>query len=842
MNIGFVLRMARRDARSGMRRLALLAAGVTAGVAALVAINGFTANLRDSIASQARQLLGADLSFEARAPLPDLTRAALDSIGGTQSEVTSFSAMAYAGGSETARLTQMSAVSGGWPFYGTIETSPADAWDRLQLGRHVIVDPSLLSSLGVELGDSISLGATRLEVIGTITAVPGDVGVRNAFGPRAFMRGEDLDATGLLGFGARVEHAVFVQLPPGADAQALAETWRPRLRDLRVRIHTVADDQARLDNALTRLSNFLALVALVALLLGGLGVASAVHVHVRGKLPSVAMLRCLGATSGQMVGVYLVQASLLALIGSLAGAAIGLLVQQALPALLGDFVPVDVAFHPSWGAAAVGTIMGLWVAVAFALLPLLEVRRVPPLAALRQDMSARPARRDWWRLGTLAALGLTILLLSIWQSRSVRTGLIFALAVLVVLALLRLTALLLMGLARRLAPGLPFAARQGVLNLRRPSNQTSTVILAIGFGAFLLATVLLVQHTLLRTLDVSSPSSANANMVFFDIQPSQLAGTDSLLRAEGVVASPPVAIVPMRIASVRGVAVSTLQADTLREGRWALRREYRSTWRDTMVTSEKLVAGRWWSGPAASDTARISMEEDVARELGVSVGDAIVWNVQGTMIPTVVASIRTVDWARFEPNFFAVFEPGVLEDAPHTWVLLARVPRPESRGLLSRRIAERYPNVTSLDLTLIQDAIASLLGKVTLAIRFMALFSLITGLVVLVGAIATSRFQRVREAALLRTLGASRRQLTAIALEEYAALGAVSALAALLLGGLAAWSLSHWIFQVPFSVPVGSAIMLVTGTALVTMLVGLWTALDVARQTPLGVLRAAAEG
>ncbi|HET8632935.1 MAG TPA: FtsX-like permease family protein [Gemmatimonadales bacterium] len=835
MNVGFILRMARRDTRSGARRLALLAAGVTAGVAALVAINGFTSNLRDSIASQARQLLGADLSFEARAPLPGLARTALDSIGGTESEVTSFSAMAYAGGSETARLTQMSAVTGGWPFYGAIETTPAGAWSQLQLGRHVIVDPSLLSSLGVQVGDSISVGATRLEVIGTIAAVPGDVGVRNAFGPRAFMRGADLDATGLLGFGARVEHAVLVQLPPGADAQSIAEKWRLRLRDLRVRIRTVADDQARLDNALTRLSNFLALVALVALLLGGLGVASAVHVHIRGKLPSVAMLRCLGATSGQMVGVYLVQAGLLALIGSLAGAAIGLLVQKALPALLGDFVPVDVAFHPSWSAAAVGTVMGLWVAIAFALLPLLEVRRVPPLAALRQDVSARPGR-DWWRLGTLAALGLTILLLSIWQSRSVRTGIVFALAALVVLALLRLTALLLMAVARRLAPALPFAARQGILNLRRPSNQTSTVILAIGFGAFLLATVLLVQHTLLRTLDVSSPSSGNANMVFFDIQPSQLAGTDSMLRAAGVVAAPPVAIVPMRIASVRGIPVSTLQADTLREGRWALRREYRSTWRDTMVASEKLVAGHWWSGPAG-DTTRISVEEDVAGELGVSVGDGIVWDVQGSRIPSVVASIRSVDWARFEPNFFVVFQPGALEEAPHTWVVLARVPRPESRGLLSRQIAERYPNITSLDLTLIQGAIASLLGKVTLAIRFMALFSLITGLVVLVGAIATSRFQRVREAALLRTLGASRGQLTAVALAEYAALGAVSALAALLLGGIAAWSLSHWIFQVPFSVPVGAAVILVAATALVTMVVGLWTALDVARQTPLGVLR-----
>lgn len=836
MTIPFVLRMAQRDARAGLRRLALLAAGVTAGVAALVAINGFTANLRDSIASQARALLGADLSFEARGALPDQARVALDSIGGTKSEVTSFSAMAYAGGSETARLTQMSAVRGGWPFYGAIETSPADAWHRLQLGRHVIVDPSLLSSLGVRVGDSITVGAVRLQVIGTIAAVPGDVGVRNAFGPRAFMRGADLDATGLLGFGARVEHAVFVQLPPGADAQAVATTWRPRLRDLRVRIHTVADDQARLDNALTRLSNFLALVALVALLLGGLGVASAVHVHIRGKLPSVAMLRCLGATSGQMVAVYLVQAALLALAGSVVGAGIGLLVQKTLPSLLGDFIPVDVVFHPSWAAAAVGTAMGLWVAVAFALLPLLEVRRVPPLAALRQDAGTITGGHNWWRIGTLAALGLTILLLATWQSGSVRVGVSFALAVIVVLALLRLAAALLMGIARRVAIELPFSARQGVLNLRRPSNQTTTVILAIGFGAFLLATVLLVQHTLLRTLDVSSPSSASANMVFFDIQPSQLAGTDSMLRSGGVVVSPPVAIVPMRIASVRGVPVSTLQADTLRDGRWALRREYRSTWRDTMVTSEKLVTGKWWSGPAG-DTALVSVEQDVAQELGVSVGDAIVWNVQGTLIPTVVASIRTVDWARFEPNFFVVFQPGVLEQAPHTWVLLARVPRPEARGLLSRRIAERYPNITSLDLSLIQGAIAALLGKVTVAIRFMALFSLLTGLVVLVGAIATSRFQRVREAALLRTLGASRRQLVTVALAEYAALGLVAGLSALLLGGIAAWALARWTFQVSFSIPVGAALALALATTLVTTLVGLWTALDVARQTPLGVLR-----
>lgn len=836
MMASFVLRMARREARAGFRRLALLAAGVTAGVAALVAINGFTENLRDSIAAQAQELLGADLSFESRADLPDLARAALDSIGGTRAEVTTFSAMTYAGRSETARLTQMNAVTGGWPFYGRIETVPAGAWQHLQDGRNVIVDPSLLSSLGIAIGDSITVGEAPFRVIGTIAAVPGDVGIRSAFGPRAFMNGAELGATKLLGFGARVDFALFVKLPAGVDPQRIAEQWRPKLRPERVRIHTVADDRARLDNALTRLANFLGLVALVALLLGGLGVASAVHVHIRGKLATVAMLRCVGATSRQMVSVYLVQAALLALAGSVVGAGTGLLVQQSLPRLLGDLVPVDVVFHPSWRAALVGTLMGLWVAVAFALLPLLEVRRVPPLAALRRDVTPEHTGRDWWRIATFMALGLTVLLLSIWQSGHLVTGAIFAISVFTVLALLGLAAALLMWFARHVAAGLPYPWRQGVLNLRRPSNQTTTVVLAIGFGAFLLATVLLVQHTLLRTLDVSSPSSTNANMVFFDIQPSQLAGVDSVLHGDGITASPPVAIVPMRVASVRGVAVRALQADTTRGGRWALRREYRSTWRDSLVSSERLLAGRWWTGPRP-DTARISVERDLSEELGVAVGDVIVWNVQGTMIPTRVANIREVDWARFEPNFFVVFEPGVLEEAPHTWVTLARIDTPALRGGLSRRIAGRYPNVTSLDLTLLQDAISKLLDKVTLAIRFMALFSLLTGLVVLVGAIATSRFQRVREGALLRTLGASRRQLVTVALAEYAAMGFVAGLAALLLASVATWALARWLFQVPFALPGGAAAILVLSTALLTMLVGLWTALNVSRQTPLEVLR-----
>lgn len=839
----FVVRMAARELRAAPRRLFLLTGTVAIGVAALVAINSFTDNLRRSVKLQARSLLGADLSLVSRQPFSPRVEALLDTLsrGGESARVTSFAGMAYIPRTTGTRLVQVAAVAGRYPFYGEIRTQPRQVWGELQTARHAIVDPSLLTALNARIGDTVALGDGRFVITGTIASAPSEVGVRLAFGPRIYIPAAHLPETHLLGFGARVQYEIFLKLPPGASAQQLADRYRAPLRPERVRLHTVADDQRNLNDVLSRLTGYLGLVALLALLLGGIGVASSVVVLVRQRSESIAVLRCLGATSGRIFAVYLLEAAAMGLAGSLAGALGGIFLQRFLPRLLTGLLPVDVVPVVSWGAVGLGVGLGLWIAVTFTLLPLLGVRRISALSALRRPFETERPRRDLaWILALLTLAGST-LGLAVRQIGSWRQGAIFAGGVALTLLLLWGASWALIRFVRRWLPARwPYVWRQGLANLHRPSNQTLTLVLAIGFGAFLLGTLYLVQHNLLSQLRLTG-GPARPNLVLFDIQSDQLSGVERELRAAGLPLSNPTPIVPMRIRSVKGQPVAKLLAGDSTEGdgpsnAWVFRREYRSTYRDSMVASERVVEGRW-SPAMAPLPARISVEQDLARELGVGIGDEIVWDVQGISLPSRVTSLREVDWARFEPNFFVVFAPGALERAPQTWVTLTRIISPDERGRFQRRLAERFPNVSTLDLSLLQEALERLVDRVALAIRFMALFSLGVGAVVLIGALATSRFQRIREGALLRTLGATRGQIFRIVLAEYLALGLLASLVALVLAAAAAWAIAHFLFQGGFALPVVAMSGITLGVVTLTIVVGLANSRDVVRRTPLAVLR-----
>ncbi len=838
----FVLQMAARELRAAPRRLFLLTGTVAVGVAALVAINSFTDNLRDSVRLQARSLLGADLSLVSRQPLTPRAAALVDTLSrrAVAARVTSFAGMAYVPRTEGTRLVQVAAVTGRYPFYGEIRTQPRRAWDELQSGRHVIVDPSLLTALGARLGDTVALGEGRFIITGTIESAPSEVGFRFAFGPRIYIPAAHLQETGLLGFGARVQYEIFLQLPPGISAQELAARYGPRLRSERVRVRTVADDQRNLNDVLSRLTGYLGLVALMALLLGGIGVASAVIVFIRQRAESIAVLRCLGATGGRIFAIYLVEAAVMGLAGSVAGALIGLALQRFLPGLLAGLLPVDVVPSISWSAVGLGIGMGLWVAVTFTLLPLLGIRRISPLSALRRPFDSERPRRDlWWGLAMLVLAGSTVAL-AVRQVGSWRQGAIFAGGVALTLLILWAASWALIRIMRRWLPaGWPYVWRQGLANLHRPANQTVTLVLAIGFGAFLLGTLYLVQHNLLRQLRLTG-GTARPNLVLFDIQPDQLSGIERELRDAGLPLSHPTPIVPMRIRSVKGRPVTKLLGDSTPgngpPNAWVYRREYRSTYRDSVVATERVVAGRW-SAAKAPLPARISVEQDLSRELGVGIGDEIVWDVQGVTLASRVTSLREVDWARFEPNFFVVFAPGALEQAPQTWVTLTRIASPEARGRFQRRLAERFPNVSTLDLSLLQEALERLVDRVALAIRFMALFSLGVGAVVLVGALATSRFQRIREGALLRTLGATRAQIFRVVLAEYLSLGLLASAVALVLAAAAGWGLARFVFEGSFSLPLVPMSGLILSIVALTVVVGLANSRDVVRRTPLEVLR-----
>ena len=868
----FVVRLAWREARAARRRLMLLTASVMAGVGALVAVNSFTENLQRSVAEQAQALLGADLSLTGRKAASEVAPAARfpDSLprsvpGAQTANATSFAAMAFVNGGG-ARLVQLRTVDPGWPYYGTIETAPAGIWPELQTGG-AVVDPSLLPAIGAKVGDTIGLGDGRFRILGTVVNVPGDVGLQLAFGARVFIAHSALPGTRLLGFGARAEYTTFIRLPATIDAQAVAKAVRPALRADRLRVRTVADDRDNLTDGLTRLGNYLGLVALAALLLGGLGVASAVHVFIRQKLDTIAMLRCLGATSWQVFAIHLLQALTMGLLGSVLGALLGVGLQQLMPLILKDFLPVDVHVYPSARAILIGIGLGVWTAGVFSLLPLLSIREISPLATLRRDVSPPRSRRDGLRLLAIAALVASVVGLSAVQVGSLKQGSWFAIGVGLALLVLWLASLGLIAAARRWTPKRwPYLWRQGLANLHRPANQTVTVVLALGFGAFLLTTLFTAQHNLLRDLRVDDVGGGRPNLFLFDIQNDQRAVVDSAVRVIGKTTpggfTP---IVPMRLAEVKGRAVKTILArgDSLHEdtttaarsprGRrgpggegslWAYRREYRSTYRATLGTAEKVTkgswfgAGPWGNGRTASEPVPISLETSLASELSVAVGDLITWDLQGVLVYSRVTSLREVNWARFEPNFFVVFAPGALERAPQSWVTLARITDPIVRGQVQRRLAERAANVTSVDLGDIQRALETVVDRIVLAIRFMALFSLATGTIVLVGAIATSRWQRIREGTLLRTLGATRGQVLQILSVEYAALGLGAALVATGLAGIAGWALSKFVFEARFAMPWASMSLLAAGLVALTTAVGLWNSLDVLNRPPLEVLRA----
>ncbi|HEU0054095.1 MAG TPA: FtsX-like permease family protein [Longimicrobium sp.] len=866
-----LLALAWRESRFARRRLLLFLSSITLGVAALVATQSFAANLAAGVRDQSRSLLGADLALSSSRPFGAKTEALLDSLGKQGvpvARMTSFGSMALVERTGGTRLAQVRAVEPGYPFYGEIETAPEGGWAALRSDRNALVDPALLTALDARVGDVVKLGDARFRIAGTLVKVPGDVGVGSLFAPRVYIPARYVGETGLIRFGSRVDYDAFVRLSDPGVAPRFAEARREALRGERTRIRTAEGQQRQLDEALGRLGSFLGLVGTFALLLGGIGVASAMGAYMAQKRDTIATLRCLGATAPQIIVVYLLQAGAMGLIGAAAGAALGVGVQWVLPRLLKDFLPVDVGISIHLPAILTGVGIGVWIALAFALLPLLAVRTISPLEALRRkvgEADEAPRGRDPWRLGAWTVLAASIAALVMAQADGVMVGAGFVAGIGATLLALWAAAWAVTRAVRRAPTArLPYPARQGVANLHRPGNQTRVVVLALGFGVFLLATLYLVQANLLRPLRVDA-QGPRGNLLLFDVQAEQRAGVTEELARSRVTVAQEAPIIPMRIHSINGKTAAQLvgpaaaaggdppeaeegppergEKDRARRGPepWAVRREYRSTYRDSLVDSERMREGRFWrageGGARGGRMAEVSLDVAIVEDLGVALGDTIVWDVQGVRIPTRVTSIREVDWQRLEPNFFAVFPGAALSSAPQTWVMLARAPDAPTRALVQRDLVRRWPNVAILDLTEVQAALDDVLGRVSAAIRFLAAFSVATGFVVLLGAVLTSRLQRIRESVLLRTLGATRRQIGAILVAEYLSLGALAGGAGAGLAVVAGWALAKWVFKVEFAVPVGPLLLMSVAVAALSAGVGFWGSREVFRHTPLEALR-----
>lgn len=842
----FVTRMARREARSAVGRLGIYMVSIALGVAALVSLHSLRSDVVRSIERESLSLLGADIRIGANRPIPDSIMTWVDSLtdeGVQTSSVTALLSMALAETSGITRLIQIRGVEDGFPFYGSVETDPPGQWGALGSGR-ALVDPALLVQFDIEVGDSLSLGNTDVQIAGTVAGLPTDVGIQSAAGPRAFIDLATLEATGLVTFGSLVRYQVFLKLPSQVEAWALRDESEALFSATQVGFRTASDQADALTSSADVLGDFLGLVGLAALLLGGVGVGSAVHVYAKSKLTSVAVLRCLGATRQAVFSIYLIQAAWLGAAGSALGVVIGLVIQGFLPGLVEGVLPVSLDSSPSLAAITLGMALGTWVAVVFALLPLLEIRDVPPLAALRHGVKREGTvgRAQKWVMG---GLGVTVVGLTVLEAPTPLIGAVFALGLATGAVCLVLVARSLMSLVRRWFPSWAgYTVRQGVSNLFRPGNQTVAVVLAIGFGVLVVGVISQLESNLTRELALEAGPEA-PNMLLFDIQAHQEAGVDSLVGrfTEGSFGLTPV--VPARIAALDGRPARDILADSSGDAGppgWALRREYRNTFRSELGGAEELVAGRWWEeGESRSpdQLPRISLEADLAEDLGVGLGSRITWSLGSREIETVVASLRRVDWARFEPNFFVVFEPGVLDGAPRTSMAVARVSSVEERGDFQRALVRTYPNVSVLDLSTVRQTLESILGQVRGAITLLAGFCTLAGLVVMSAAIASTRSQRRKEGALLRTLGAKLRQLRQVVASEYVALGTLAALAGGLLSLLAGFLLTWGLFEMEYRPDWGLAVGIWGVTVLLTVVTGATTGRVGGRVAPLETLRQA---
>lgn len=832
-----LFKLALWESRHHRSRLIFCGLTVVFGVAALTAISSFKANLEHAVEEQALTLIGADLQITARIPFSPEAEAFFEKLGGTQSREIRFSSMAYFPKGDGSRLVQVRALEGAFPYYGEFETEPAGAWERDASTPIAVLEDTLMDQYGLEPGDVVRLGSMDFTVRGQILRVPGEAAFAGLFAPRIYIPMAFLEKTGLIGQGTIAFYRQYFDFGGREDYLPILENAGDLLAEERLQWENVASKKKEIGASLDNLNRFLSLTGFVALLLGGIGIAGGVHLYLQDKIGIVALLRCLGAGSRTASSIFWIQVLLAATVGATAGLLCGLAIQQVLPELIQPFLPFTINhfIHPpslleAWS-------FGLLLALLFSLLPLLPLRKVPPMRVLRSVEHA--SSRDPLQYVLITIIGAVLLLYCLRQVAVWWHALVFAGGLLFAMLIISGIGWSLREILRRFTIlGAAFPVRQALSNLYRPQNRTIFLIVCLGTGVFLIFSLYLVQNALLQQSDFRD-RDGEPNLLFYDIQEDQQEGMRRVLQEAGMEVIEDAPIVTMRLHSVNGRSLRELREDPENPvDEWILNREWRSTYRSQPSSTETVVAGEFigeWT--AWREPVPLSLEEGIAKDLHVGLGDRLVFDVQGVLIECEVASLRSVEWTRMRPNFFAAFPTGVLESAPTWYMAVTYSPSPAVTANLQKEMVRLYPNIAAVDLRIILDTLNDILGRISFVIRFLSAFTILTGLIVLVGTIVSSRYQRIRESAILRTLGAARRQIQWILIVEYLILGTLAGTAGVLLATIAAWALGVHFYGMKFSIPWVSCLIAIFLTTAITLAAGLFTSRGIASQSPLQLIR-----
>ena len=836
-NWATAIRFARRDLRGGLKGFRIFVASLALGVAAIAAVGSLSSALVEGLASQGQAILGGDVELKLihREANPE-ERAFMAAQAQAVSAVATLRAMVKAPSTDKRTLVELKAVDGAYPLYGTVsfEGRPDLVLDQA-LKQGAVVEKTLLTRLGIGVGDVISINELTVPVIATIAHEPDRVADGVAIGPRVMITTDALGRTGLVQLGSLIHTSYRLKVPVSRDLGALVEEIKARFPEAGWRINTRANSAPGIRAFVARTATFLTLVGLTALVVGGVGVGNAVTSWLDRQRDTIATLKCLGAEGAFIFRVYLIEVVLIAAfgiaIGLVLGAAIPFVAAQSLQAILP--IPARVTLYP--GPLALAAVFGLLTATVFALWPLARAREVPAAHLFRALIA--PARA-WPRPVYLVATGAllaAIVALAVGTAASLELAVMFLGAIAAAFVVLRAAGLGIEALARASGGARSVLLRLAISNLHRPGSPTASVVLSLGLGLTVLSAVALIEGNLNRQITERLPQDA-PSFFFVDIQSDQAGAFDALVQS--VPGTADLARVPSlrgRIIEIDGVRADEARVDP--DAQWALRGDRGLTYARTPPENSTVVEGEWWPADYAGPPL-ISFDAELARGMGVGVGDTLTYNVLGRNVTGTIANLRAIEWTGLGINFTTVFAPGLLETAPHTHLATVRV-APESEEALFKAVTDRFPNVTAVR---VRDAIKAandLLGSLGMAVRATGAVTLLGGILVLAGAIAAGHRARVYDSVMLKVLGATRSDIVIAYAAEYALLGVATALIAAVLGSAISAGVMIFVMQADWLFLPATLLATLGGAVGFTILFGLGATARALSARPAPVLRTA---
>ncbi len=865
----------------------------------MVAVGLFAGSVERTVTREARGLMGGDLEVRLSHQLSESGEAVITSLlarGVATTHVSELVAMAAVPEAKPAasksQIIELKAVEAGYPFYGNLIVDPpqrlmdlfsaricAGGTTSLSSNRPAsrcfgaVVQDSFLIRMHLAIGGEIKIGEAVFVITGVLRKEPDRSAGAFSLGPRVMISREGLSASELIKPGSRVRERYLLRLPTALPPNPLLYELRGRLSKESARVLLYRDAQPQLRRFLDQLARYLGLVGLTALFVGGIGVASSVGAFLREKLQTIAILKTLGADSVTVIRAYLIQAVLLGLIGSLAGAALGAGVQKVLPGLLKDLLPVDLLdlVTPSsvWSPSSLlpiikGMALGVLTTLLFTFWPLLAVRSIRPALIFRRtvaassemDLSQTTVRAAWWRrivgaddpvrMLTAAGILLGMAGLAVWQAGAWGLGLLFIGALILAVIVLQLAAHALIRLLSTVRGTRSLAIRQAIANLYRPGSQAQGVMVSVGIGVMVIVAVSLLERSLTEQLGETRPVDA-PTFFFIDIQPDQNDRLLRLLSAQVPHARPDsTPLVRSRLFAVNGTRVEADEPGERDQGKggekgergksWYMTREYVLTALDLLPKDNTVIEGAWWKPGQRFAKPLVSIEEEAARSLGLRLGSTVDFDIQGTTLSAEVSSIRKVEWGNLSTNFYMILSPGSLDGAPLTYVATIRVP-PELEVPVQQAVVTDFPNVTAINIGDVMDTFVHMLERLSLAIRTVAIFCILSSAIVMAGALAATRYRRLYETVVLKALGATRGLIARSFAAEYALLGAAAGLIGIALANVLSWTVLTYILDMSWTFQprvLGVSLML---TVVLTLAVGFLTTFRILGQRPLTVLR-----